>query len=210
MEKDSGIASGIITLVFGAKIQINVKASAKSLLKIDKHNAIHLRSVNIKGFEVARQIVPLPSQSFVQKEVGFFHVEPGQIIVAIREFVKHLKTLPNWKTIHAIISISFDDMKVGNLAMFDQKTESCIGPHEYAFLVNIRSIFGTWRLPFFTAFDFKPTKEWYLEIVTALYVELDLTVVLSTCDQGKLILSNCFNLALLQMHFIFCCIASAL
>ena len=150
--------------------------------------------MNRKGFEVARKILPLPSQSFIQKEDGFFYIEPGEIIVAIREFVKHLKTLPDWKANHALISISFDDMKVGNLAMFDRKTESCIGPHEYAFLVNIRSIFGTWRLPFFTAFDFKPTKEWYLQLITTLYEELGLTVLLSTCDQGKLILSKSFNL----------------
>ena len=76
-------------------------------------------------------------------------------------------------------------MKVGNLAMFDKKNETCIGPHEYAFLMNIRSIFGNWRLPFFTAFDFKPTKEWYIEMIRLLYDELGLTVMLTTCDQGS-------------------------
>ena len=139
-------------------------------------------AVSKKALKVVRKNHALPCQTTVQKHVGFLYIVPGYIVQNI-EYIRFLQSQPWWSDADAFVSYSFDDIKLSTLALLDPKLDCLRGPQEYAFLMNVRSITKSWKLCYYTAFDFDPTKEWYLEVISSLY-DVKLMAVLSVCDQG--------------------------
>ena len=140
-------------------------------------------AVSRKALKIVRKSHPLPCQTTVQKNVGFLYVVPGYIVQNI-EYVKYLQSQPGWSAADAMISVSFDDIKLDTLALLDPKLQCLRGPHEYAFLLNIRPIVSSWKpICYYTAFDFDPSKDWYEELISNLY-DIELMVCHSVCDQG--------------------------
>ena len=136
-----------------------------------------------KALGIVRKKYALPSQTTVQKHVGFLYIVPGYIVQNI-EYIRFLQSQPGWSLADGRISFSFDDIKVSTLALLDPKLQCLRGPHEYALLVNIRPINSSWKpISYYTAFDKDPSKDWYNELISNLY-DIQLIAIHSVCDQG--------------------------
>ena len=136
-----------------------------------------------KALKIVRKKHPLPSQTTVQKHIGFLNVVPGYIVQNI-EYIRYLQSQPSWTPADALASFSLDDMKLDSLALLDPKLQCVRGPHEFALLLNIRSIISSWKpISYFTAFDLDPSKDWYNEIISNLY-DIKIMAIHSVCDQG--------------------------
>ena len=135
-----------------------------------------------KAYEGFKKFKPGPGLSTLRKEQSDIFVQEG-FIEAIKPFLIHMQQQPGWTFADSLCSLSFDEIKLLNIAMFDSKTQSVVGPNSYGLLVTVRGLLSDWSYPIFVKFDYSPTKDDLLAIIKWLY-DIKLVCLLSACDQG--------------------------
>ena len=135
-----------------------------------------------KAYEGFKKSKPGPSLIYLQKEQSDIFVQEG-FIEAMKPFLIHMTEQEGWTFLDSLCTLSFDEIKLQLLAMFDSKTQSVVGPNAFGLLVTVRGLIKNWSYPIFTKFDYAPTKEDLINIVKWLH-DIKFTCVLSTCDQG--------------------------
>ena len=120
--------------------------------------------------------------STLKQETKDIYIEEG-VIEAVEEFLIHLKNQPGWTENDSLCTVDFDEIKLKNCAQLCTKTGRVVGPSSEGFLLTVRGVTKKWSFPYYTNFDFPPTKEFILYIVERLY-GIGRIVLMVTCDQG--------------------------
>ena len=120
--------------------------------------------------------------SSIKKETKDIFIEPG-VIEQIEELLIHIQNQPDWTENDRFCSIDYDEITLKNVAQLCTKTGKVVGPGSEGFLLTVRGITKKWSFPYYTNFNFPPTKEFILYIVKRLY-EIGRIVLMVVSDQG--------------------------
>ena len=137
--------------------------------------------ISPEAYEFVREKVkPFPSKSDLRKKLGWLHAKPGMNMPAY-EFLKQLA--PKMNPAEEIATIMIDEMKLSERGDLDQKIDAFIGPHAYANQILVKSIFGNWQVPIYTAFDSPIRKKKLMQVIRKLEA-IGIKIVFIVCDQG--------------------------
>ena len=138
--------------------------------------------ISPKAFEFVRKnVLPLPSEAAIREQFKGVHVKPGINKPAL-EFLREL--VPKMTTPgENIVTMMIDEMKLEERGDIDRKIDAAIGPHAYANQILIKSIFGDWEVPIYTAFDMAIKKKKIMRIIRQLE-GIGIKVVFIVTDQG--------------------------
>ena len=141
-----------------------------------------MAAISKKGYEAMRETVPMIGYTTLKQETKDIYVEEG-VIEAVEEYLIHLKNQPGWTQSDFLCTIDYDEIHLKNVAQLCTKTGRVVGPYSEGFLLTVRGITKKWSFPYYTNFNFPPTKDFILYIVKRLY-EIGLIVLMVVSDQG--------------------------
>ena len=140
-----------------------------------------LLCISPAAFEFVRKnLLPLPSQSYLYEKFKDIVVTPGLNVPAF-EFLRGLA--PKMDKNEELVTVMVDEMKIDEWAETYNKIDAVIGPHKYANQLLIKSILGDWELPIYSKFDSAITKKNLFRIIRKLE-SIGIKVMFFVCDQG--------------------------
>ena len=103
---------------------------------------------------------PFPPASTLRFWVKKIKIAPG-ILKKVLNIVK----LSNLSTFEKLCVLSFDEIKIRKVYLYDKANDETMKPYSYAQVVMLRGLFGNWKQPVFYDYDCKLTKDKLFEII---------------------------------------------
>ena len=144
---------------------------ALTIALLSKKAYNHLRNKNL---------LPLPSMSFIRKNFKNFIIKEGHF-----DHVHTLMAVMATKMTdkQRICGLCFDEVHLKADMCYNATHDNVIGPHSNANVLMVRGLYAKFKIPIFAAFDQALTKKDLFEAIEALY-KAGFHVVTVTCDQG--------------------------
>ena len=161
---------------------------------------MRLMCISPEAYEFVREnIKPFPSRSNLRKKLGWLHTKPGMNMPGFA-FLQELA--PKMTPGEEIATIMIDEMKLSERGELDHKIDAFIGPHAYANQILVKSIFGNWQLPIYTAFDSAIRKKKLKKVIRKLEA-IGIKIVFIVCDQGprNISLANSLGISTEKVSF---------
>ena len=148
--------------------------------------ALTLRYFSKKAYNyLAKDLkYPLPSIATLKRYAKRLNIKEG-ILDDVLKVVGNITKTFTRRDRECVLS--FDEMKVSKILVYDPVSDEVIGPYNYLQVVMARGLFKNWKQPVFIGFDQKMTKDIIMTIIAKLAEHnINVTAIVSDNCQANI------------------------